>query len=533
LFACGSRSALDIAPGEVADGAGGRDASIPTDATLAQDAIADVVRARDAIEERFDDATADVAPASDATEDRVDGALCAQPLTACGSLCVDLSSDPNHCGACDTVCEGSPPDCVDRVCRLPGVAASVFRSCFLSTDGRVKCWGENDRGQLGQGDTRPRGGAPGELGSNLPPVNLGTGRTAVQLAAGVNHTCALLDHQSVKCWGDNASGQLGLGDANRRGDAPGEMGDALNAVDLGTNGQVTEIVAGASHTCVLLIGGVIKCWGYNVAGELGLGDDVSRGSLPGDMGDTLPTVSLGTGRSVVHVATGGDATCALLDHGALKCWGGNADGRLGLGDSNDRGLHPDEMGDHLPTVDLGTGAVITAVAMGSNHTCAILATGAVKCWGSNFSGQLGLGDQMTRGARAGDMGDNLPPLELGTGRTARKIAAGDEHTCALLDDDTMKCWGNNVAGQLGLGDRNDRGYGSGTMGDALATVNVGTGHHAVQIAAGAAHTCALLENGAVKCWGHNTYGALGTGDTKDRGGAPGEMGDALLAVPVF
>ena len=195
-------------------------------------------------------------------------------------------------------------------------------------------------------------------------------------------------------------------------------------------------------------------------------------------------------------------------------------GQLGLGDTGNRGDDPGEMGDNLPAVDLGTGRTATAISAGGDHTCALLDNGAVKCWGDNGYGQLGLGDTANRGDDAGEMGDNLPAVDLGTGRTATAISAGDDHTCALLDNGTVKCWGANTIGQLGLGDTANRGDGPGEMGDNLPAVDLGTGRTATAISAGGSHTCALLDNGAVKCWGYNTSGQLGLGDTEHRGDEP-------------
>ena len=115
----------------------------------------------------------------------------------------------------------------------------------------------------------------------------------------------------------------------------------------------------------------------------------------------------------------------------MKCWGYNGDGELGLGDTTSRGDGwPGEMGDNLPAVDLGTGRTATAIAAGGNHTCALLDDATVKCWGFNGYGQLGLGDTVARGDEVGAMGDSLPAVDLGTGRTAVAIAAGSNHTCA-------------------------------------------------------------------------------------------------------
>jgi len=183
-----------------------------------------------------------------------------------------------------------------------------------------------------------------------------------------------------------------------------------------------------------------------------------------------------------------------------KCWGRNGSGQLGLGDTNDRGVGASEMGANLPSVDLGSGWTAVEVAAGSSHTCVRLQNGAeqaLKCWGANWLGQLGLGDTTDRGGMGGQMGDSLPAVQLGTGRSAVALALGDYHSCALLDDASVKCWGANRYGQLGMGDTWAWAWGGegGEMGDSLPAVDLGPGRAVVQLAAGDDHTCALLEDG--------------------------------------
>ncbi len=137
---------------------------------------------------------------------------------------------------------------------------------------------------------------------------------------------------------------------------------------------------------------------------------------------------------------------------------------------------------------------IRSIAAGGDHSCALLSTGVVKCWGADNLGQLGYGDTTARGDGAGEMGDNLPAVDLGTGRTATAISSARNHTCALLDNTTVKCWGNGNFGQLGQGDTNDRGDQPNEMGDNLPAINLGTGRTAVAISAGNVQTCALLDD---------------------------------------
>ena len=340
-----------------------------------------------------------------------------------------------------------------------------------------------------------------------PPAAADSPYTATAVAAGVSHTCALLSSGALKCWGSNNYGQLGLGDFNPRGFFAGDMGDALPAVDLGSGRTATAVTAGFDHTCAILDDGSVRCWGRNNYGQLGRGDTVTRGGHPGEMGEALPPVQLGAGRTAIAIAASAGHTCALLDNHRIKCWAAGGSGVLGLGDSTARGDGPGEMGDALPFVDLGAGRTATAVATGPNHTCAVLDHGDVKCWGYNVFGELGLGDGYSRGLNPGEMGDNLPAVPLGTGRTADALAVGAYHTCAILDTDQVKCWGNNLYSQLGL-EGDNRGRHPGEMGDALPIVPLGADRSVRTISSTALDTCAQLDNDQLKCWGWNDEGAL-------------------------
>ena len=401
------------------------------------------------------------------------------------------------------------------------IAAGQYHSCAILDNGSVKCWGANNVGQLGIDNTTDMGDNSGEM-AVLPVVNLGTGRTATAISLHANQSCALLDNASVKCWGNNTHGRLGLGNTNTIGDQSGEMA-ALTGIDLGTGRTATAIAAGGNHTCALLDNASVKCWGRNQNGQLGIGNDELMGNHLNEMGDDLPSIDLGTGRTATAITAGYFHTCALLDNASVKCWGRNDQGQLGLGNTTQIGDNPGEMGDNLPSIDLGTGRTATAIAAGGYHSCAILDNASVKCWGENAEGQLGIGTTADTGNQSEEMGDNLPSIDLGTGRTATAIASMRNHTCAILDNASVKCWGENGQGQLGIGTTADMGNQSGEMGDNLPSIDLGTGRTATAIAAGYYHSCAALDNGAVKCWGDNFYGQLGIGSKDDMGNQSGEM----------
>jgi alpha-tubulin suppressor-like RCC1 family protein len=438
-------------------------------------------------------------------------------LNVAGVSCANYS--PTLLGGelrCDASCSGYDTS----FCTTLSLAAGNGHACAVLPGNQVKCWGHNIFGQLGLGDTPNRGDQPNEMGAALAAV----ASNVSLIAAGDIHNCALFTDGTVKCWGDNRYGQLGLGDISNRGDTSATTVPQLPAVSLSSTETVTSLSAHGYFTCALLTGGKVKCWGNGQYGELGLGDTANRGTIPGQMGDSLPYVDLGL--PAVTVATGGSHACAILSSGALKCWGRNLAGALGLGDVADRGDNPGEMGTALPAVNLGSGRVVVALALGSFHSCALLSDGSVKCWGYAMDGELGLGDVNARGRVAGQMGDALPAVDLGTGRTARSISANGQHTCAVLDDGSVKCWGHNFYGELGLGDTVDRGNAAGQMGDNLPAVDLG-GMAAVSVVAGYHDTCATLRDATVRCWGYNNDGELGLGDTTNRGNFPGQMGSFL------
>lgn len=281
------------------------------------------------------------------------------------------------------------------------------------------------------------------------------------------HTCARLQTGQVKCWGQNGFGELGVGDANNRGTTPAEMGDNLPAVDLGPGRTATKIFAGTRVSCAILDDGNTKCWGANTNGELGLGDNVSRGTLPADMGVNLPSIDFGA-RKATQLELASQYGCALLDDASVKCWGTNTVGQLGLGDRTPRGSAPGQMGANLPVVSLGGNAVELSARY--SHACARLDNGSLKCWGDNVFGVLGLGDTNERGSGTNEMGASLPGLDFGAGRTVVRVGAGFEHSCARLDNSAIKCWGRNEDGFLGIGDKTNRGLAPLQMGDSLPAI---------------------------------------------------------------
>jgi hypothetical protein len=250
--------------------------------------------------------------------------------------------------------------------------------------------------------------------SNAASLVLGDGRSANQVAAGGYFTCVLLDDGSVKCFGNNDYGQLGQGDTDPKGLIEGTYGDDLPPIDFGTDADVVQIAAGESHACARFDDGTIRCWGLNSAGQIGLGtSEWAIGDEDTDVGDFFPTVPLGTGIIAKGVYATGQTTCVITTKNLLKCWGLNDEGQLGIGSTSNYGDRRGETPNKLTGVSLGTGRTARAVDMYWNHICADLDNGQLKCWGSGRHGQLGIGSKKTVGDSAREMGNYLPAVNLG------------------------------------------------------------------------------------------------------------------------
>jgi alpha-tubulin suppressor-like RCC1 family protein len=294
--------------------------------------------------------------------------------------------------------------------QVKSLAAGLNHTCALTTAGGVKCWGRNDKGQLGNGTTTD---------SNTPVnvVDLESGVTAI--AAGAEHTCAVASSGVVRCWGSNANGQLGNGGAGGIKSTPVTVSGLSNGV--------RAIAGGDSHTCAVLLSGDVRCWGLNASGQLGDGTTTASSFPVSVVGLSIPYGS---------VAAGSGHTCAVSLVGTVRCWGRNVEGQLGDGTNNSS-----------PTpVSVAGLSQVRSIAAGAYHTCASTVAGAPYCWGENARGQVGDGTTLD---------SNAPVAVSGLDNGAAAVAGGSEHSCALLITGTARCWGQNQAGQLGDGTKTD------------------------------------------------------------------------------
>jgi alpha-tubulin suppressor-like RCC1 family protein len=349
--------------------------------------------------------------------------------------------------------------------------------------GRVLCWGANGSGQLGNGSTS----------DSAVPIRVAGLGYAYLMSAGGAHSCAITaisaTTTAVSCWGYGGLGQLGSG----------SLADSATPIEVsGAGSGVITVAAGGASTCVG--GGGVVCVGANDSGQLGDGSTTGSAApvpVAGLPAGELYAVAL-SALDPLATAPGTGHACALATIGrVLRCWGANGSGQLGDGTTAER---------HVPAPVSGISEVI-AIATGARHTCAVTegwegttAVYAVRCWGANDRGQLGDGTTVDRSTP-------VPVSGLTGPARPRGLAAGARHTCAVLGDGSVRCWGANEAGQLGDGSLLDSWIPVVVSSLADATGGIG---------AGGQHTCAAVAGGQLRCWGANGRGQLGDGTTLDR-----------------
>lgn len=415
------------------------------------------------------------------------------------------------------------------------ISASGTTTCGVTSSGGLNCWGNNAFGQLGDGTTTSR----------ATPQAVSALSNVVSVGVGVYHTCATNAGGELRCWGNNSSGQIGNGTNSSPVLLPSIVSFSGNAV-LGSLG-------GLSHSCALTSDGLF-CWGSDGNGELGNGTTLTGNQTTPTLAELPPFTDLQqiapfTFANVDTASTfqrgrilevGLNHTCMVVPAGSfvnvagsstldgpspnrvattgVACWGQNSFGQLGTGNTTTQ---------IRPRFVTGLPAGPKAVAAGANHSCALFANGTVRCWGRNNFGQLG----------DGTTADRNTPVEVSVAGAVLAnviaITAGDEHTCALLANGTMQCWGRRDDFRLGRGEYLTNGVspsGSQTTPQTVRRCScteycscddpmsnsysnwesqLSTADGFVAISAGGAHTCALNVDGYAWCWGRNTRGQVG------------------------
>lgn len=338
------------------------------------------------------------------------------------------------------------------------------RHACATRAGALYCWGNGERGKLGVGDTSER----------LRPARVGRDSDWLSVTTGLQHSCALRKSGKVFCFGANDVGQLGVPNVPES-DTP---------LELKLPAKALSIVTETNTSCALLEDGRLYCWGENTEGQLGLSD-----RYPGDdYFEPIEVGSLGASTGLYRaVDVGHGHVCGVRDSGLLYCWGRNTARQLGLG--------PDAAEQIRKPTQVGSQNNWRLVQAGADSSCAIDATGALYCWGTNEFGNLGTGQRDTYSL----------PTRIGPELTFRDISIDTFHSCAIDAERALYCWGRGIEGQLSTGDWDDR---------EVPTLVPGAAWRGVRV--GRFFTCAVRVDGAVLCSGSNESGQLGQGDTERR-----------------
>lgn len=365
------------------------------------------------------------------------------------------------------------------------VSAAREHSCGLDPAGNAYCWGLNNRGQLGDGTAD-------QIDYSTEPTAVDTDLTFVSLDAGGDHTCGVTTDEEVHCWGDNYRGQLGVDPVGGHEDTP---------VPADTDEQFDSVSAGHSHTCGVTTDEEVHCWGEFKWGQLG---HVQPGPAAANTDEEFNSVSAGF-----------QHTCGVTTDGNVYCWGSNDSGRLGDGTSDWR-IDPEP----VDATNLAADEEFLSVSSGQHaHSCGVTIDAAgdrsAYCWGRNEDGELGDGTTDER---------NIPtPVDtdaLDGGEQFDSISAGHNYSCGMTTDDEDRreafCWGDNWAGQLGDGAREDTTTPQPVTTDSLEPDDQ---FETVSTSRYPQHSCGVTTFGNAFCWGANDSGQLGDGTT-DRSEKP-------------
>jgi len=344
------------------------------------------------------------------------------------------------------------------------VAVQNDATCARKVSDEVKCWGWNYRGALGAPYAPV--GAPGTVISSTTPRKVESLTEAIRsFSAGSYNLCVVTQVGALKCLGSNQFGQLGDGT---------NTSSYLPNIPSGLGSGVLRVGIRFNKSCALLENKKLKCWGFTLS--------------------TLPSEIPGVLSGVLQVSIGQDHQCLLNENFGVQCWGSNQRGQLGIGSELSSAS--------APVSALGLEKGVVQVATGASHSCALLADATVKCWGFNSHGQLGTGNTENQ---------TSPTLVQGLSGEVVALNLGDEYSCALLKGGQLMCWGRNSNGQLGDGTLENR---------SLPVAVVGLQQGNIAIGAGSKHTCAMNSAEQVQCWGAESFGALGSGQTNGNFSAP-------------
>jgi alpha-tubulin suppressor-like RCC1 family protein len=345
------------------------------------------------------------------------------------------------------------------------LSAGQTHTCAIATNNQTYCWGADDFGQVG----RPAltfGSFTLVAQVHYPtPTRLVNAPALGSVSAGGFHSCGITTTGAAYCWGYGAGGALGSG----------KFEDSWSPVPVVGGLNFTQVDAGAWHTCALTATGAAYCWGSNTQGQLGARSDPAPSATP---------IAVSGGLAFTSLSAGGTHTCGLTADGTAYCWGDNAGGQLGFGNTVTTSPVP---------VPVSGALAFASISAGVSHTCGVTRDAALYCWGWNFDGQLGNGATQTA---------SWTPVRVSSGLSFTSVAAGGSHTCAIAVGGAAYCWGRNDQSQLGIGTSSEAPF--------ATPQRVATDLIYDKLSTGRDHTCASAA-GVWYCWGDNESGILGSG----------------------
>lgn len=387
--------------------------------------------------------------------------------------------------------EPLPGDFVFIATSGPAGAGAGAHACALTRDGRAFCWGSDSNGQLGENTDGDNLDEPTPV--QVDTSALGSTATFRSVAVGGSHTCGLASTGAAFCWGRDAAGQLGEDADADNADEPVPVQVDTTALTPGS--QFIKLALGDGHTCGLTDDDLVYCWGSDNRGQLGTGGGNSNVPVPVD------TSALDPGEVFTNVFANGRHSCATSNNGRAFCWGADDNGALG------ENADGDNLDEAVPTLidtsALTPGTDFQEISLGARHGCGMATNGRVFCWG--FDGTGALGEDLD-----GDNLDEVIPVPVDTslltpGTTFVTISAGGDHSCGIASDGRAFCWGENAAGELGIGS-----IGSPVnIPNEIDSSNLNIGTRFVAIHAGRASSCGITDDGAAYCWGADNTGQLG------------------------
>lgn len=335
----------------------------------------------------------------------------------------------------------------------PSVVSNGKAHCMITSSSQLKCWGENNFGQLGDGSKVNR----------ALPVAIDPTEKYTMVQGHSYSMCGITESGALKCWGMNDGGQLG----------DGTIVDKSYPVLIDPGTKYSFVATKNGTTCGISIAGVLKCWGRNASGQVGDNTLVNK---------TSPVV-IDLGVSYKRISIAGNVSCGITSTDALKCWGFNGSGNVGDGTTTDR---------KVPTlINSGTGYAAIEVSE-TNTPCAITIAGALKCWGYNLFGTVGDGTTVSK----------LSPIVIDSGTNYSSLSSGSSVMCGITTAGVLKCWGYNGTGAVG----------DGTITTTKTSPSIAdSGVTYAQVKTSGVVTCGITTTGILKCWGYNSAGNLGNG----------------------